>query len=357
MNSLDDIETIIARDSAGVLQSTGQFCDQCEQAWSEASSCLFPTQYATVDAVVVPGMGGSGFMPRTIKELFADRIKTPYEIIDGYSLPAYVDRKTLVILSSYSGSTEEVLACAQQALAKRASVTAVTAGGRVAQLMKDHDMTAYIFNPRHNPCGQPRIGGGYLFMGHLGLLSALHLIDISDAEVHNAIVHARTVAKTCALGVPAAQNPAKQLALRLKDTHPFIIASEFLRGFANGFANQINETAKMISDHRSIPELNHHLMEGLAHPDTLATNALFLFIASGLFDHRIRKRFILTADVVSKQQIATHTITLKGNTKLAQVLEGFVLSGFTTFYLAMLYDADPVAIPWVNYFKDKLATQ
>lgn len=354
MKSLDDSVTMKKLDPKDVLGSTGLFADQCEQAWQESSAIRFPPAYNQIYNIVVCGMGGSRFTPKTIKELYKDRLKQPYEIVEDYTVPSYVDQDTLVILSSFSGTTEEVIACGEEALKRGAKVTAVAAGGPIGNLLKERGIPGYIFNPKFNPCGQPRIGGGYLLMGHLGLLYALKLINLTPTEVTDAIAFAQSVAQKYSADVPTANNPAKQLALALKDTHPFIITSEFLRGFGNAFANQINETAKMISDYRYIPELNHHLMEGLKRPETLHQNGLFVFFLSRLYSERIQKRFAITQSVVEKQGVATRTMELVGPSKLAQVLEAYTLSGFTTFYMAMLYDTDPVAIPWVNYFKEQL---
>jgi glucose/mannose-6-phosphate isomerase len=261
----------------------------------------------------------------------------------------------LVILSSFSGTTEEVISAGRDAMKKGAKLSAVVQGGPIGEMLKKEHIPAYIFNPVYNPCGQPRIGGGYLLLGHLGILRALKLIEISDEEVHEAIQHAREITTSMTVNVVAEKNPAKKLAQTLLDTHPFIITAEHMKGFGNGFANQINETAKMISDYRYISELNHHLMEGLKRPDALHEHGLFVFFMSDLYSAPIQKRFSITQEVVKKQQVKTHTIALLGKTPFAQLLEGFVLSGFTTFYMAMLYDNDPVAIPWVSYFKDQLA--
>lgn len=357
MKNLDDIDAMKKIDPSGVLASTGMFADQCQQAWEEASKISFPADYESIYNIVVCGMGGSRFTPRTIKELFRDRIKEPYEIVEDYTLPAYVDKDTLVILSSFSGTTEEVLACGQDAIKRGARLSGVMKNGdsKVSSFLKASGTTAYFFDPKHNPCGQPRIGSGYLLMGHVGLLKALKLIDISNDEIREAITHARAIAKQCSAEVTAEENLAKQLAIMLKDTHPFIVTSEFLRGFGNGMANQINETAKMISDPRNIPELNHHLMEGLKHPETLHQSGLFLFFLSRFYSQLVLKRYKITKEVVEKQSVRTHTMELTGPSKLAQVLEAFTISGFTTFYMAMLYDTDPVAIPWVDYFKQELA--
>jgi len=357
MTNLDDTAAMKKLDPSGVLESTGMFADQCQQAWEEASALRFPPSYDEVFNIVVCGMGGSRFTPRTIKELFRDRIREPYEIVEDYTVPSYVDSDTLVILSSYSGTTEEVLSCGRDAQARGAKLTGVMKrdGGKVASFLEENGATAYYFEPRFNPCGQPRIGSGYLLLGHLGLLQALGLVDIDTNDVMDAIAYVRTKAKHYMADIPTNENPAKQLAISLKETHPFIVTSEFLRGFGNGFANQINETAKMISDPRHIPELNHHMMEGLKRPETLKQNGFFVFFHSALYSSAIRKRYAITKEVVVKQSIETITIDLHGPTKLSQVLEAYTLSGFTTFYLAMLYDTDPVAIPWVDYFKSKLA--
>ncbi|KKU95428.1 MAG: Bifunctional phosphoglucose/phosphomannose isomerase [Candidatus Gottesmanbacteria bacterium GW2011_GWA1_48_13] len=354
MINLDDLEAIKKFDPKEVLASTQQFPDQCQQAWDEASHSAFPKDYQPIYNIVVAGMGGSRFTPKTIKELFRDRIKEPYEIVEDYTLPAYVDGDTLVILSSYSGTTEEVISCGQDAVKRGAKLTGIIHGGPIADFLKQQDAPMYQFTPTHNPCGQPRIGAGYLLMGHLGLLKALQAIDIEESEVAQAIAHARLITAQSKEDMPTAQNPAKKLALALDNSHLFVITAEFLKGFGNGFANQLNETAKMISDPRVIPELNHHLIEGLARPATLPDSALFVFFRSQLYSQPVQRRFSVTKEVVEKQHIKTYDVQLTGTTRLAQVLEAYVLGGFTSFYLAMLHDSDPVAIPWVDYFKTQL---
>ena len=331
------------------------FTKQCKQAWNESRSIVFPEEYSSVKNIVVCGMGGSRFTPRTVKELFRDRISVPYEIVDDYDVPAYVNNETLVILSSYSGTTEEVISAGLDAEKKGAKLAVIALGGKVAEWAKQKGIPAYLFTPTHNPCGQPRVGGGYLLFGHIGFLVTLGFLQLTEVEANDAIGWAEKKAEEYAGGVLESSNPAKQLARVLYETHPFIIVAEFLRGWGNGFANQINENAKMISDMRYVSELNHHLMEGLKHPATLHQNGLFLFIRSSLYHTSIQKRFGITKTVVEKQDVKTHEITLTGKTKFAQILEAFTLSGYTTFYLAALYDVDPVAIPWVDYFKAQLS--
>lgn len=346
MNNLNDIEAMKKADPSDVLGSTALFPDQCTQAWEESQKTVFPEEYKTVKNIVVCGMGGSRFTPKTIGALFRKHISVPYEICEDYTVPGYVNSDSLVILSSYSGTTEEVLAAGEDAKTKGAKIAAI--------MSKKMDVPGYYFDPKFNPCGQPRIGGGYLLLGHLGLLTALGFVTVKD-DVAAAITFAKETGKKYVAEIPEKDNPAKQLARFLKDKHPFIITAEFLKGFGNGFANQINETAKMISDYRYISELNHHLLEGLSHPDTIHQNGVFIFLLSHCYSEPVQKRFAITKDVVKKQRVGSYDITLTGANKLSQTLEAYTLAGFTTLYLGMLYDVDPVAIPWVDYFKAELA--
>lgn len=355
MKNLDDVKAFTQLDPAGVLTSIGLYTKQCEQAWNESSVILMPEEYKHAQNIVVCGMGGSRFTPKTVMELFKDRISIPYTINEDYTLPAYVNENSLVILSSYSGTTEEVVICGKEAFKRGAKVCTIGLGGTLETITKEHNLPHYFFKETYNPCGQPRIGSGYMLFGHLGLLVSLGYLPLTLDEVTEAITFAQKVGPKYNENVLTKDNAAKQLALQLKEMHPFVITAEFLRGFGNGFANQINENAKMISDYRYISELNHHMLEGLKYPETLHQNGMFVFVESELYSLPIQKRFRITKDVVEKQQVKTLSIKLTGLSKLAQVLEAFTLSSYATFYLAALYGVDPVAIPWVDYFKAELA--
>lgn len=356
MQNLDDMREMSQKDPSGVLESTAMFADQCAQSWEESQKIVFPEDYKRIKNIVVSGMGGSRFTPKTVGSLFRKQIRVPYEICEDYKVPGYVNGDSLVILSSYSGGTEEVLSAGEDALTKGAKIAGIMQeGSSIGEWLTRHNAPSYLFHATYNPCGQPRIGSGYLLMGHAGFLKSLGCLTVDDKEIMDGIAFARATAKSFGSDVPENNNPAKQLARFLKDKHPFIITAEFLRGFGNAFANQINETAKMISDPRYISELNHHMLEGLQYPATMHQNAVFVFLLSHCYSDPIKKRFVVTKDVVEKQKVATKNIELTGSSKIAQVLEAFTLSSFTTYYMAMLYDVDPVAIPWVDYFKAELA--
>ena len=135
----------------------------------------------------------------------------------------------------------------------------------------------------------------------------------------------------------------------------FIVGSEFLSGNAHVFANQTNENSKNLATYFIIPELNHHLLEGLNKPDQIGQGLVFVFLESNFYSDKIKKRITITKEVLNQQKIPTVGLTLRGATKLSQTLEGVVLSSWITFYLGALNGVDASKIPWVDYFKKKLS--
>ena len=92
-------------------------------------------------------MGGSRFTPLIVKELFKEEISVPYFINDEYNLPGFVDENSLIILSSYSGTTEEVLICGEKAQKKGAKITGIATDSEVINFLKKINSPYYQFNP------------------------------------------------------------------------------------------------------------------------------------------------------------------------------------------------------------------
>ncbi|MBI2051938.1 hypothetical protein HYT33_04220, partial [Candidatus Roizmanbacteria bacterium] len=212
----------------------------------------------------------------------------------------------------------------------------------------------YVFNPVHNPSGQPRIGFGYAVGGHLGILMKLGFVDAPIEAVEQALQNAPSLLENFKLDVREGKNPAKQLAKKLYGRYPYYVVSEFLTGVGNAVSNQTNETAKAISSYRVIPELNHHLMEGLKHPNKLREIATFVFFYSTLYSQPIQKRFTITKEVVEQNKIQTIWHELSGKSTIEQVFELMGLGSYLTLYLSTLYEENPQAVPYVDYFKKKL---
>ncbi|MEK7188844.1 MAG: bifunctional phosphoglucose/phosphomannose isomerase, partial [Patescibacteria group bacterium] len=329
--------------------------NQVLQAWEEIQRINIAENFKNIANVVISGMGGSALGGRVVDSLLVDRVRVPIEIISDYKLPAYINNQTLVILSSYSGNTQETLSAYHDALNKDAQIFAITTGGELGSLLTKNNNLAYIFNPKYNPSHQPRMGLGYSISSTLAILSLTKVLYISDDEVANIVQKINQEIESNSLDVTLGRNLAKGIAFKLKDKIVNIISSEHLSGISHAFKNQINENSKTFSNLFEIPELNHHLIEGLQNPRMVLKSLIFLFIESELYSLELRKRYPLTKEVLGKNNLDYVAIKLKLSTKLEQIFELLTIGSFVSFYLAMLYEIDPTPIPWVDYFKARLS--
>lgn len=346
MIDLNDKQAIAAIDKKNAYGSIGYFAKQCKQAWDETQELNFPEGYKDVDNIVLCGMGGSAYAALIIKALYGSQLSIPFELVNGYNIPSYVSEKTLVLLSSYSGSTEEVVSCANQALAKGAKITGVCNGSKLGEFFKTNNLPFYLFEAKFNPANQPRLGQGYMIFGHVGILAKIGFLNLSADIIGEAITFLEQKDKET-------EELGKSIAPKLVEKIPVIVGSEHLSGNAHVLRNQFNETAKNFSVYSLISELNHHLMEGLSNPKERILT--FLFLQSNLYSPIIQKRFELTKEVIEKNNLEVVEIPIEGKSTLEQMLYGISAGGYLTFYLAILYGQDPSVIPWVDFFKEKLS--
>lgn len=332
-------------DPKNVYESTGMLAKQCEQILNDARSISIPAEYRSIKNIVLCGMGGSAYGGYVANKLYKEELKLPFISNNDYSLPGFVSSDTLVIVSSYSGSTEEVLACGEKALEKKAKVVGLTSGGKLKALLASKNIPVLSFTPTYNPSGQPRLGTGYMVLGFLLLLQKLGLIPLPHTEVKKAIEELKNNQKSI-------DSTAYDIAQKIKGSIPLIIAAEFLEGNAHILRNQFNETSKSFSAFEEIPELNHHLMEGLKNPED--KKLIVLFLNSLYYSPIHEKRMDLTRDVVEKNNIPFVEYNASGSNKLSNMLTVLSFGGYLTYHLAILYKQDPSLIPWVDYFKEKL---
>lgn len=332
-------------DPKDVLGSTGLLSKQCQQIWELSKELDFTQEYQQVQNIVLCGMGGSAYGGYVVNALFKDQLKVAFYSNNDFQLPEFAGSNTLIILSSYSGSTEEVLSCTEDAQQRGCKITGLTAGGKLGQFLTGQNLPALIFEPKFNPSGQPRLGTGYMVLGTVGMLNKLGLIDIVDEEVTQAI-------KELEENQESIRRQAEELAKKIQGLIPIIFASEFLAGNAHILRNQFNETAKSFAAFSLLPELNHHLMEGLKNPPDKKLFALFL--NSDSFSDKLKRRVELTKDVVGKNGALLAEYQAQGSSKLSQVLNVLSFGGYLSVNLAFLYGQDPSLIPWVDYFKEKL---
>ncbi len=349
---LDDISKIKQLDSKNMLGSLELLGKQVENVWQEAKAVKLPASYKKVKNIIVLGMGGSALGSHIVQALYKNHLTIPVEVVGYYKVPASLNKNTLVIVSSYSGTTEEVVAASKEALKKKAKILVLTSGGELALWAKKNKLPALVFSTNDNPCGSPRMGQGYMIFGQVALLSQLGLIPkLNPKNILEVIGRYQSLYNVAA---PSVKNQAKETAQALIGKSVWYIASEHLSGNAHTAANQFNENAKRFGGYFIIPEMNHHLLEGMLFPESNKSNLAFVLFESALYDVRVQRRYEITKNILTKNNIAFTGYSCQEKTILGQACEVLVFSAYVSFYSAMLQGIDPTAIPFVDFFKEQL---
>ncbi|MFC1678516.1 SIS domain-containing protein, partial [Patescibacteria group bacterium] len=330
--------------------------DQMREVLSEARLIKVPYEYSKITNVVINGMGGSNLGAHIVKSLFSDQIKVPVNIEPGYYVPNYVNKNTLFIISSYSGTTEEPLSTYKEAKKRGAKIVAITARGKgkLEKLMMKENIPGYIFTPQYNPSGQPRLGVGYSIFGMATLMAKAGLFKIKVREIVDIIASLEIWTRRLRPESPLAMNKAKKLAQAICGKAIVLVGAEFAAGNLHVMRNHINECSKYFATYLTLPELNHYAMEGLTFPKSNQKNLIFVFFDSKFYHPRVQKRSQLTKQVVKKNKIEVLSHELKGETKLVQGFELLQLGMWLSYYLGILNGVDPAKIAWVDWFKNEL---
>lgn len=329
---------------------------QFKQAWDEVGLIKFPDNLKKIDNIIFCGMGGSALGARMIKSYSFNTLRIPFEIYNDYKLPNYANSKSLVVLSSYSGTTEETLETAHDGLKRNCKLFGITTGGKLAEFLKKEKIPYYVFDPNQNPSKQPRMSIGYASGAILSLLNKLGVVSVVQSQVDKACNTMFETLTDFNENLNSNKNLPKSFSEKLKGKTPILVASEHLVGCAHTIKNQFNESAKTFSALFDIPELNHHLMEGLKNPQKLRDYFIFVFLDSNLYSEKISKRYILTEDVVKKNGYDYLVFSPHSEEKLSQMFETLIFGSFVVYNLTKAYNIDPLEIPWVDYFKAKLSS-
>lgn len=358
MVNLDDINVYRKYDQSRVAESISLLSDQIEQTWVDSKTITLPISYKKgINKIVVNGMGGSNLGFRIISSVFNKELKAPIIIKPGYEVPGFIDSKTLYIMSSYSGNTEEPLSVYKELKKRKAKIAVITSKGinnEMEDIMEKDDIPGFVFDPQNNPSGQPRLGMGYAIFGAAKLLEAAGLLRVSSQTAREIVAGIKGRDPFWSVNVKTHRNTPKKIAYKLHNKTIVLVGSEFLAGNMHTLRNQINENGKNLSFYLISPDMNHYALEGLENPGNLKDKLIFLFFDSDLYNERTRKRNSLAKKLLKQKEMEYHSIKLKSRIKPAQSFEALQFGTWLSFYLALLNETDPAQIPWVDWFKRRL---
>lgn len=340
---LDDLKYIEQFDRSNALAIVAGQADQLRQQYDVEVPVV-----EDLHNIVLAGMGGSALAAEFVRSWLSDRLPVPVEIVREYQLPAYVNEHSLIIVSSYSGNTEEALAVLEDARKHKAHLIIMTAGGKLAEIAKKEGYALIEI-----PSGlQPRLA---VLFGAKALASVIEHLGLVEGLAEELETQADWLAEevhSYAAAVPTKDNPAKQIAEALVG-HPIVVyGGPVLAMVAMKWKIDFNENSKNQAFYYALSEFNHNEFIGWHNPKN--TTLRVVELTSSLDNPRITKRFEVSNRLLSGIMPAPVVVEAHGETKLQQMLWTLLLGDFASVYLAILNGTDPTPVELIEKLKKEL---
>ncbi len=350
--TIDSIDGIEKLDRSNMQRMLVEFDRQLERALRIHLDDSLLAGYTEVNTILWVGMGGSAIGGDILRTCLADQLPLPFLVNRDYRIPAYVNERSLVIASSYSGDTEETLSAYQAAIAQGAKTVCVTSGGALAAKTQE-EMRPLLSIPPGFP---PRAALGYLTMPVLSAFEKIGLVPAQDTAKEELVRLIRDLSEQYAPENTSNSNTAKRIARQLLGKIPIIYsATAGFESVALRWRCQLSENSKMLAHSNVFPELTHNEIVGWTPDSVLAEKGMVILLRDANDHPRIQRRMDITREILissgASSPIEEYT---KGESLLAKIFSLIYLGDWASFYLALLKNVDPTPIENINVLKTKL---
>jgi glucose/mannose-6-phosphate isomerase len=345
---LDEAERIKAFDKGNMIG----FCINSAKLYGEAAKLAgkINVSYPKPDNIIVAGMGGSGIGGDLLKDWARNKTSVPIEVNREYDLPAYVGKRSLVLITSYSGDTEESLGAFLDALKRKCMIFCVSSGGALLE-NAERLKVPYLRVPGGMP---PRAALPFMFVPLLIYLEKMGLVLGASEELNEAVALLEKVSENNSSKKPVKDNFSKTLALDIGETVPVVYGFGFYRSVAQRFKQQFNENSKVPAKWEVFSELNHNEIVGWEKAGDLGKCFCAIFIRDKDEPTGIHSRIEISKELVGKAGLGLFEVSVLGKSSLAKMLSTICVGDFTSVYLAVLRGVDPTPVKTINYLKDTL---
>jgi glucose/mannose-6-phosphate isomerase len=345
-------------DAANMHETLYRMPDQIKEAIDIGENAPIFRQTSVSNRYAMFGLGGSA--------IGADLLRSYAAVTEGgshlnitvhrsYEAPAWLDSDTNVVVSSYSGETEETLSAFEEARKRTMRMVAITTGGTLHKRCITYGVPVINIPPGY----QPRCAIAYSFFPLLTVLGRYGAFDAKAVRANSRGVNEilREVEAVRDLyASKQAKNPALALAKAIQSTIPVVYSSSSRMDAVNlRWRGQIQENAKHLSFGNFLPEMNHNEINGWQHPKTL-TNKFHVIMLRDVDDHaRVKLRFDALKDIIKGAVEGITVVEGKGKSLLSRMFTSIYLADWTSYHLAILDKEDPSPVPVIQSLKARLA--
>ncbi len=308
--------------------------------------------------IIVLGMGGSAIAGDTVRTITSAIDGFPFvmKVVRSYTFPKNVDPNALVVVSSYSGNTEETISAMYEAEQYCTNFLCLTTGGTVGKHAKDKGYPCIEL-----PTGfQPRAAFAYSFFPLLMVLTEKTFDEDLIHTISKAIEEIISLIPTLTLryaDITISENEAFSIAKKIYNKLPFFyVNSDLYDTIQLRWRGQLQENAKMFAFGNVLPEMNHNEICSWVKENDFVNSSVIILLRDVLDHERVNIRNEALSTILN-QSISSNMITVYGvgNHFLTRIISLIHLGDWISFHCAMLRKEDPSPIPLINSLKNILS--
>ncbi len=342
-----DRETIARIDVSDLLTDILAIPEHLRDAlWKVESAGL--EEWDSPGGIIVAGMGGSAIGGALARAILGDHASRPILTARAYGLPSWTTNDTTVVCASYSGNTEETLACYEAAEVIGARRVVVTSGGKLAEMARADGVPVIPLAGGY----QPRAAVAYLTVAALEVAALAGVGPRCNSEIDVAADHLEELVVEWGPDGPE-DGEAKVLARALDGTIPIIAGAGITTSIACRWKTQINENAKSPAYWQELPEMCHNEIEGFASGAEFARFSA-VFLDDDDTHPRVKERMELMGRLIKPGAAGVYRAHSRGQTTVERVFSLVLLGDLVSLYLAVLRGVDPKPVHLLDGLKAEL---
>ena len=305
-------------------------------------SDLESVDFKDIDNVVFSGMGGSGAVGDLFSSILS-KSNVHTTVVKGYELPKTVDKNTLVVITSISGNTIEVLTTLESATKKDCSVIAFSSGGRMESFCTKNNVEFRKIPQIHSPRAS---FPSYVY----SILKTLNsIIPIKKQEITNSLEKLELVSKEISSENLSDTNPSLNLANWITGI-PIIYYPWGLQAAAIRFKNSLQENAKTHAIIEDVIESGHNGIVSWEKPSDMVP-----IMIEGKNDHiKTKERWTILRQYFEENNIAYKEISSLEGGILSKIMSLIYLLDYSTIYYAARLGINPSPIKSIDFIKERL---
>jgi glucose/mannose-6-phosphate isomerase len=309
--------------------------------WRVESARLEPAESA---GVLVCGVGGSAIGGDLAAGVLGDRLTRQLLTVRGYELPSWVTAEWTVLCSSFSGDTEETLACFEAARELGARRVVATTGGALAEAARDAG-DPVIGLPGLLPA--PRFAVAYMTVCAATVAAAAGAAPRIEEEIERAAAFLEACRDDL-------RHTAEEIAAGLDGAVTVVYGAGATVAAARRWKAELNENAKLAAFSSQLPEADHNEICGW---ESGAAAGLAAVLLEDAGQHpRERLRFELTAKAIEAAGATVVRIEAAGETAAERVLWTTMLGDLVSLAAANARGVDPLQIEAIDELKKALGS-